>query len=134
MTAVDTSVVVPALATWHEAHEPSRHAASGASIPAHALLESYAVLTRLPAPHRLDSSTASELLGRWFPPSRILELDRAQTGSLLARLAAAGVDGGSAYDGIIALTTAAHDETLLTRDARASATYERLGVPYRLVD
>ena len=48
MIAADSSVVVAALLDWHEAHEASRQAAQGAVIPAHALAETYSVLTRLP--------------------------------------------------------------------------------------
>jgi hypothetical protein len=46
VTAVDTSVIVPSLAHWHEAHDAARRSAQGASVPAHALLESYSVLSR----------------------------------------------------------------------------------------
>jgi predicted nucleic acid-binding protein len=134
LTALDTSVVVAALASWHEAHERSRRAADGASIPAHALIESYAVLTRLPPPHRLAAPTAGELLAGWFPSERVLHLDRRHTRSLLGRFATADLDGGAAYDGLVAVTAAAHDHVLLTRDARAVRTYERLGVTYQLID
>lgn len=134
MTALDTSVVVAALMSWHEAHDRSRRAASGAAIPAHAVVESYAVLTRLPPPHRLDAAIASELLTAWFPPERVLHLDRKAVRSLLDRLAAAGVDGGASYDGLVAITATAHHHVLLTRDTRAVRTYERLGVDYDLLD
>lgn len=134
MTALDTSVVVAALTSWHEAHQRSRRAAGGGSIPAHAVIESYAVLTRLPPPHRLAAPTASELLASWFPSERVLHLDRREARALLGRFAAAGVDGGAAYDGLVAMTAAAHDRVLLTRDARAVRTYERLGVAYQLLD
>jgi predicted nucleic acid-binding protein len=134
VTALDTSVVVAALASWHEAHERSRHAASAGSIPAHALVESYAVFTRLPPPHRVDAEVACELLASWFPPDRVLHLDRRRTRSLLTRFATAHVDGGAAYDGLVAVTAEAHDEVLVTRDARAVRTYERLGVAYELID
>jgi hypothetical protein len=134
LTALDTSVVVAALTSWHEAHERSRRAAGGGSIPAHALIGSYAVLTRLPPPHRLDGPTASGLLASWFPPERVLHLDRRQARSLLGRFAGAGVDGGAAYDGLVAATAAANDHVLVTRDSRAVGTYERLGVAYQLLE
>jgi predicted nucleic acid-binding protein len=134
LTALDTSVVIAALTSWHEAHERSRRAAGGGSIPAHAVVEAYAVLTRLPPPHRLAAPIASELLASWFPPERVLHLDRRQVRSLLGRFAPAGVDGGAAYDGLVAVTAAAHDEVLLTRDVRAVRTYDRLGISYELVD
>ena len=51
--------------------------------------------------------------------------------TLLSTLAAAGVGGGASYDGLVALEAAAHDQVLLTRDARAQDTYRRLGVAFR---
>jgi predicted nucleic acid-binding protein len=67
--AVDTSVVVAALLGWHEAHEPARRAlerglaAERIVMPAPALLEAYAVMTRLPSPHRIRPADAAALLG-----------------------------------------------------------------------
>ena len=62
VTAVDTSVIIAALLGWHEAHDPALRALITASdtgggtllIPAPALVEAYAVMTRLPAPHELQ--------------------------------------------------------------------------------
>lgn len=71
MRALDTSVVIPALLGWHEAHEPARRAA----VPSHAPLETYSVLTRLPAPHRVSSEVAEQLLAAWFPATRIITPD-----------------------------------------------------------
>ncbi|MET0896056.1 MAG: PIN domain-containing protein [Acidimicrobiia bacterium] len=130
MTALDTSVAIPALASWHEAHDRIRRLVSDASIPHHALLETYAVLTRLPPPRRVDTATASLVLARRFPPSSVLDPVRSD---VVARLASAGIGGGATYDGIIALTAATHDEVLLTRDRRAASTYERLGVTFELL-
>jgi hypothetical protein len=45
----------------------------------------------------------------------------------------AGISGGAVYDGLIGLTAATAECRLLTRDGRASKTYERLGVDYHLV-
>ncbi|MEX2240756.1 MAG: PIN domain-containing protein [Burkholderiales bacterium] len=53
MIAADTSVVVAAFASWHEGHAAALRALGrGVRVPAHVLLESYSVLTRLPPPHR----------------------------------------------------------------------------------
>lgn len=90
MSAVDTSVVVPALTRWHEAHDVSRRASAGQSIPFHALVESYAVLARLPTPHRLSAQLAEELLGAWFPRERVLEPPGPVAGGFLARIRDAG--------------------------------------------
>lgn len=57
MIAVDTSIVVAAFASWHEAHEAARGALSEEPrLPAQVAVESYSVLTRLPPPHRAESS------------------------------------------------------------------------------
>ena len=131
--ALDTSVVVAALLGWHEAHEHARHAAAGGSVPAHALLESYSVLTRLPPPHRLAPAVASELLAGWFGPELVLLPTSATSAAIVSRLATAGIAGGAAYDGLVALTAAEHGAELVTRDRRAAVTYDSLSVPYRLL-
>ena len=133
MIALDTSVVVAALLGCHEAHEAARQAARGGAIPAHALLESYSVLTRLPAPHRLAPDVASRLLAGWFPAGRLLLPSSGLVASLVARLADAGIGGGSAYDALVGLTAAEHGAELRTRDQRAAVTYDALSVPYQLV-
>jgi hypothetical protein len=53
LIAADTSLVVALFASWHEAHDAAREALPGeVRLPAHVLIESYSVLTRLPPPHR----------------------------------------------------------------------------------
>lgn len=128
MTAVDTSVVVPALLGWHEHHERCREAAAGARIPSHALVESYSVMTRLPSPHRIDGETAQRLLAGWFGPSDVLLAPARVQRDLVRRAAAAAIEGGSVYDGLVGLTARAHGHTLLTRDLRAARTYAELGI------
>ncbi len=57
MTGVtpDTSVVIAGLSSWHPDHDLARPVlADKPPILAHVLSESYSVLTRLPAPRRLD--------------------------------------------------------------------------------
>lgn len=133
MTAVDSSIVVAALVRWHDDHEAARRQAHGQFVPAHAYLESYAVLTRLPGPGRLAPGTARQLLAAWFPPTRVLAPPADAMADFVQRMAASDVVGGAAYDALIALTAAAHGEELRTRDRRAERTYQRLGITYRLV-
>lgn len=133
MIAVDTSVAVAALVGWHEAHEQARRAATGAGIPAHARLETYSVLTRLPPPHRLAPGIASELVGRRFPEPAILVPSARLSRRLVERCSELGLDGGAVYDALVGLTAAEAKRTLLTRDARAARTYELLGVAYELM-
>jgi len=106
----------------------------GAGIPAHALLETYSVLTRLPPPYRVASAVVQALLRRWFPAGRILVASAELQRDAVDRLQAVGVDGGAVYDGMVALTARAHGERLLTFDQRAMRTYEALGVEYELLD
>jgi predicted nucleic acid-binding protein len=133
VTAVDTSVCVPALLAWHEAHEQSRRAAASAKLPAHALLETYSVLTRLPSPHRLSGEIAARLLAEWFPAMRVLLPSARLQRSVVSQVAATAIEGGAAYDALIGLVALEHDELLLTRDRRAATTYSRLGVDYELL-
>lgn len=133
MTALDSSVVVPALTRWHQAHDEARLAAAGGSLPARALIESYAVLTRLPGPHRLSPEVTAQLLGAWFPGDRVLDPGPGFAAALAARLAAAGISGGASYDALVGLTAAEHGMELTTRDRRAEVTYKRLGIRYAFV-
>jgi predicted nucleic acid-binding protein len=132
--AVDTSVAVAALVGWHDAHERARRAAAGASIPAHARLETYSVLTRMPPPHRLAPSVVAELLGRWFPAGATLVPPVRLSRSIVERCRASEVDGGAVYDALVGLTAAGSDLTLLTRDERAARTYRRLDIDFDLMD
>lgn len=130
MTALDTSVAVPALLGWHAAHDECRTASAGAQVPAHVLLETYSVLTRLPSPHRLPPEAAGQLLEARFPPSTALAAPADLQREIVGVLEAARVSGGAVYDGWIGLTAAHHGEVLLTRDHRAAATYDRLRIPH----
>ena len=108
--AVDTSAMVAAVCTWHEHHRAAAAAIEARldrgerlTVAAHALVETYAVLTRLPAPHRLAPSDAWRLIDANFVSSAsIVILDAAAHATLLRELAAAGIGGGRPYDAVIA--------------------------------
>ena len=94
--------------------------------------ETYSVLTRLPAPLRLDARSAAAIVNTRLPsPHVALEADN--YASLLERLAAAHVSGGATYDGLIALTALEHGLELLSLDRRAARTYRALGVDFQLL-
>lgn len=108
--AVDTSCMVAAVCTWHERH-PEAAAAIEArwsrgerlAVAAHALVETYAVLTRLPPPHRLAPADAWTLVRENFVENAaVVTLSAPDHATLLGRLAKAGVRGGRTYDGLIA--------------------------------
>ncbi|KPM55032.1 hypothetical protein CcI49_27375 [Frankia sp. CcI49] len=128
MKAVDTSVVVACFASWHEHHAVARKAmASHPRLIAHAAIESYSVLTRLPPPHRAQPSTVHTFITERFTDP-FLTLSETGYQELLAVLAAGQILGGPAYDALIAFTAAEHQATLMSLDQRATATYEAMGV------
>ncbi len=133
MIAVDTSVVVAAFASWHEAHRSAAAAlARRPRVPAHVLIESFSVLTRLPAPHRSPPEVVATFLDEQFPQAP-LSLPGAAVRSLVHAAAAARISGGAIYDALIAETVRRAGATLLTRDRRAASTYERLAVRHQLI-
>jgi hypothetical protein len=123
--------VIAALSAWHERHEHAARAlAEITALPAHAVVEAYAVLTRLPAGLAVERTTAARVLAARFPDPPLRLSDRAP---VLSRLASASVSGGATYDGLVALEAAEHDHELLTLDERAVAAYVRLGVRFRVL-
>lgn len=132
MRALDTSVVVPLLARWHEAHALVTAAVRRDDrVAGHVLLESYSVLTRLPPPLRADPSDVATALAARFPETPLSASPEALR-QLPSRLAELGVVGGAVYDALVALTVREHDGVLLTLDARAAQTYRKLGIPFEL--
>jgi len=131
--AADTSVVIAALLSDHPAHEATSEAlATCATTIAHVVAETYSVLTRLPAPHRADATTAATALHERLP-SACVALDADDQAKAPRHLAAAAISGGATYDGLIALTAIAHDVELLSRDHRAARTYRALGARFQLL-
>lgn len=125
--------MIAALSAWHELHEATARALEPVTaLPAHVVVEAYSALTRLPSGLAVPPATAAGVLARRFDGAP-LSLDRRRRSRLLATLAGAGVIGGATYDGLVALEAAAHGEELLTLDRRAQATYQRLGVEFRLI-
>ena len=110
MIALDSSVIVAGLLAWHEAHAAALRALVEARgtygaqmvVPAPAVVESYAVLTRLPAPHRLAPGDALELLsGSFENNATIVALDGGETWRFLQKMAHDGIAGGRTYDALI---------------------------------
>jgi predicted nucleic acid-binding protein len=125
--ALDTSCMVAAVCTWHERHadtvagiEDRLDRGEQLAIAAHALLETYAVLTGLPSPHRLSPADAWALVRANFVESAaVVALTGSANISLLTRLAATGTGGGRSYDAVIAVCAAmAQVDALLTLNPR----------------
>lgn len=131
MIAVDSSVLVAAFASWHGLHEEARAVIAGARLPAHAAVEAYSVLTRLPAPHRADPGVARDYLRQFSEPW--LALDAGVVRDLLLRLPSLGVAGGPTYDALIAATAVHAGAELVSCDQRARAVYARCGATVRML-
>jgi toxin FitB len=132
-TTADSSIAIAALLRDHPDHEAAARALAECDATiAHVASETYSVLTRLPAPHRADATSAASALEQRLPPSYAV-LDAGAHARAFSRLAAAGVSGGATYDGLIALTALEHDLRLISRDARAARAYRALGVDFRLL-
>jgi len=128
LKAADSSLVVAAFASWHERHEPARRLLdAGLRLVEHCALESYSVLTRLPAPHRSPGNLVRDFLVARFPDSP-LRLGVAEFRKFLLGLPEQRVTGGSTYDALVAATAASHDAELVTCDRRAAPVYESYGV------
>lgn len=133
MIALDSSVVIACFGPWHEGHALARDVlALAPRLPAHAGLEAYSVLTRLPEPFRAEPGLVAEFLRRTFTASRLV-LRAVELAGLPGRLAGFGVCGGAVYDALTGLTAQSAGAELVTLDRRALTTYERCGVPARLL-
>ena len=119
--------MVAAVCSWHERHraavadiERRLDAGDRLAVAAHALVETYAVLTRLPAPHRLAPADAWALIkANFVTRATIVALKGPAHAKLLGRLATLGIGGGRTYDALIADAAAqAKVDVLLTFNPR----------------
>ena len=107
---LDSNCLVAAVCTWHEHHqtvaddiETRLRRRERLVVVAQTLVEAYAVLTRLPAPHRLAPADAWALLEANFVRRRRLTALQARAyARLLDDLARQEVGGGRTYDALIA--------------------------------
>ena len=133
MIAVDTSVVVAGFASWHEGHRPAAAALTREPrVPAHVLVEAYSVLTRLPPPHKAPAAIVTAFLAQRFRQPPLMLASRSWM-RLLVQAAGLGISGGAVYDALVAEAARHAGATLLTRDRRAMAVYEKIGVAYEFV-
>lgn len=124
----DTSCIIPVLCAWHEHHERAtreveRRLDNGEIlvVAAPGLIEAYAVLTRLPPPHRLSPSDSSALLEANFMNSavEVAALEAAEYDRLLRSAPERGITGEAIYDAVIlGCGLAAQADVLLTFNER----------------
>jgi len=123
---LDASALIPLVLAAHPRHERTLAAKalcdreSGELIlTGHALLECYAVLTRLPKPHGLAPPKAEELLKLNFSTHRIVAMTRDTVWGTLRQRVSRGQWGPRVYDSVIAmLTMEAGGTVLLSWNAR----------------
>jgi predicted nucleic acid-binding protein len=131
MIALDSSVMVTGVVRTDERHAKALRAIRGAFdspegmlVPVHALVETYAVITRMPAPHRATPAEAVKALRDTFGVARLAPLSARSVWILLDDLAGASFGGGLTYDAIILKSAEDAGATvLLTWNIRD---YERL--------
>ncbi len=106
----DTSCMVAAVCGWHQHHERSvreieQRLSSGEEllVAAAGLAEAYAVLTRLPPPHRLSPPDARALLTANFMGNmaETVALGADTYANLLQSAPERGIAGGAIYDAVI---------------------------------
>lgn len=123
MIACDTSVLVAAFSRWHDAHDIASAAVRRAdALIDHVAVETFSVLTRLPAPRRA--------------PAQLVTAPRLRTpaaSDVLARAVTGRIAGGAVYDLLVALTAATADAAVLSLDRRAAATYEAAEIRFELL-
>ena len=121
-------------ASWHEHHAAALAGVQRVdTIVAHCLLETYSVLTRLPAPHRIDAQVAATYIRLAFGNRPLVALSATEQRKLVATCASQGLSGGAVYDALIGATCARGGVRLLTLDTRARQTYAILGVDHEVV-
>ena len=121
-------MVVAAFASWHEKHDTARRMLDTAlRLIEHCALETYSVLTRLPAPHRAPGDVVMDFLAARFRQP-FLRLNARAYRDFLLRLPDQGISGGASYDALVAATAASHGVELVTCDRRAAPVYERYGI------
>jgi predicted nucleic acid-binding protein len=132
--ACDTSLLIPVLTGWHAAHEDAVRVMSAMdvkAVPAHVLLETYSVLTRMPAPHRFAPADAESMLTRLT--LEVIDLPANAHRGVVSACARRNIAGGAVYDALVGATAAHHRLSLVTRDRRALPTYDAVGARYAVV-
>ncbi|HYH06403.1 MAG TPA: PIN domain-containing protein [Thermoanaerobaculia bacterium] len=107
LIAADSTVLAAAIVSWHERHEAAVSALEAALarkslvLPAPAVIEAYATLTRLPAQHRLSPADAFHLLRSSFDKVRVIGPKTRDVWSVLRRWSVLPIAGSDAYDAMI---------------------------------
>ena len=120
--ALDSNCLIALLCAWHAHHERTtaaydhlRKARRKCVLPVPAWLEAFSVITRLPAPYRVDAATARSALNGVLDNAVLVPVSATAARSAVDAVTACGAAGGRVYDALIACS--AHEagaEILLT--------------------
>jgi predicted nucleic acid-binding protein len=131
--------MIAAVCSWHEHHDAAANEIESRlagrakmMVAAPALIEAYAVLTRLPPPHRLSPQIALTLLeNNFLKLGTVIALNAKSYQTLLLAAPKNNVAGGRAYDAVIgACAEQAQVSTVLTFNA---SDFAALGQDYDIV-
>lgn len=121
LVAADATVLVAALVGWHERHQAAASAIDAILgrkalvIAAPSLVETYAVLTSLPAHHRLAHADAYHLMRESLGTAKIAGPRTRDTWSAMRLWSVSPIGGADAFDALLIDTVMeAGAKTLLT--------------------
>jgi len=108
--ALDSSYLIALLCDWHGRHARTLrsyqhwHARDAQIVlPVHALLETYSVLTRIPAPYRLQPDIARQAIEENFARTAlVVGVKAGGVWERIGNLSRLGFGGGQVYDALIA--------------------------------
>lgn len=135
MRTADSSVLVAALATWHEHHEVALTAVERLDcLIAHTVPETFAVLTAMQPPYRspvpLVREALCDLRARHPPLDQPIDAYE----EAMEVVQRSGRSGGAVYDALIARIAARAGAALVTLDERARSVYLAAEVHVESVD
>ena len=118
----DTSALIAAVSSWHEHHERTRSEIERRErsdeqmvVAGQSLAETYSVLTRLPAPHRLRADDAIALIESNWRDTPIVHLTGSEMWGALREAQRREMIGGQMYDALIAVAALkAQASTIIT--------------------
>ena len=127
----DTSGLIAAVSSWHEHHERTRSEIERRErsdeqmvVAGHSLAETYSVLTRLPAPHRLRADDAIALIESNWRDTPIVHLTGSEMWGALREAQRRKMIGGQMYDALIAVAALkAQASTIVTWNVRNFAPF-----------
>lgn len=124
MRTADSSVLIAALASWHENHEVALTAVERLDcLVPHTLAETFAVLTAMRPPYRSPVPQVREALRDLQARHGALDQPVAAYDEAMAVVQRSGRSGRAVYDALIARIAARAGAALITLDDRARSIY-----------